>query len=101
MPIKPENKALYPDNWKTEIRPAILKRADNKCEWCGVDNYAIGARDTDGKWHDEQSIHNMKSDAGFDLFGGEFPNMIKIVLTIAHHPDPDPMNCADDNLHAL
>lgn len=24
----------YPPNWKTEIRPAVLKRADNKCECC-------------------------------------------------------------------
>ena len=28
----------YPENWKTEIRPRILARAENKCEWCGVEN---------------------------------------------------------------
>lgn len=28
----------YPKNWKTEIRPAILERAKNKCEWCGFVN---------------------------------------------------------------
>lgn len=28
----------YPANWKTEIRPRILERADNKCEWCGAAN---------------------------------------------------------------
>jgi hypothetical protein len=26
---------------------------------------------------------------------------VAIVLTIAHHPDPDPANVSDDNLHAL
>lgn len=31
----------YPPNWKTEIRPAILKRANNCCEYCGVQNYSI------------------------------------------------------------
>lgn len=29
----------YPDNWLTEIRPAIMARADHKCEWCGAVNY--------------------------------------------------------------
>lgn len=29
----------YPDNWKTEIRPAIMQRAGDKCEWCGAVNY--------------------------------------------------------------
>jgi hypothetical protein len=43
----------------------------------------------------------MKSDEGWSLFGDEFPDMIKIILTVAHHPDPDPMNCAEENLHAL
>lgn len=32
MPIKPENKNRYPANWKTEIRPAILERANHSCE---------------------------------------------------------------------
>ena len=40
MPIKPENRGRYPANWK-EIRAAILKRADNKCEFCGIENYAV------------------------------------------------------------
>ena len=31
----------YADNFLTELRPAVLKRAKNKCEHCGVDNYAI------------------------------------------------------------
>ena len=31
----------YPSNWKTEIRPRILKRADNKCEICGVENHVF------------------------------------------------------------
>lgn len=28
----------YPPNWKTEIVPRILKRANNKCEKCGLIN---------------------------------------------------------------
>lgn len=29
----------YPDNWFTEIRPRILERAKNRCEWCGAENH--------------------------------------------------------------
>lgn len=32
MPIRPENRARYPRNWRTEIRPAILARAGHCCE---------------------------------------------------------------------
>lgn len=39
MPIRPENKKLYRKNWK-QIRKDILQRANNKCEFCGVDNYS-------------------------------------------------------------
>lgn len=35
MPIKPENRARYPSNWKT-VRAAILERASHCCEFCGV-----------------------------------------------------------------
>ena len=40
MPIKPENKIRYPLNWK-EIRADILRRAKNKCEFCGIENCTI------------------------------------------------------------
>lgn len=40
MPIKPENRNRYPKKWK-QIRADILIRADNKCEFCGVENYSI------------------------------------------------------------
>lgn len=46
MPIKPENKNRYPKEWKA-IRADILKRANNKCEFCGIENYTVkenGAR---------------------------------------------------------
>lgn len=72
MPIKPENKHLYPKNWK-EIRQSILERAGNKCEFCGVENHSIQNRN------------------GKD---------VKIVLTIAHL-DHNPSNCHPDNLRAL
>ena len=40
MPIKPESKKRYPANWK-QIRSEILKRANNRCEFCGIANYTV------------------------------------------------------------
>jgi 5-methylcytosine-specific restriction endonuclease McrA len=37
MPI---NYNEYPPNWK-EIRERILLRADNKCEFCGIENKTL------------------------------------------------------------
>lgn len=98
MPIK--DKSAYPPNWKA-ISKHIRERDGNKCVFCGVVNYAIGARDKNGQWCDMDSIHRLNFDHGVELFGEEFPKMIQIVLTVAHHPDPNPANCADSNLVSL
>lgn len=98
MPIKPENKSLYPKDWP-QISKAIRERAEHRCEFCGINNYEVGARDKKGKWHSEHSINGMKSDDGIRLFG-DFPKMKKIVLTVAHL-DHDPRNCDPANLRAL
>lgn len=76
MAIRPENKNRYPKNWK-EIRSAILKRAENRCEFCDVRNYAIVPRIRNGD-----------------------RVLVKIVLTIAHL-DHTPENCDPENLRAL
>lgn len=95
MPIKPENKKLYPKNWK-QIREAILRRANNKCEFCGVENHTIGVRDSDGIFH---KINPETSD---EYYYVEIENLkkIKIILTIAHL-DHNPQNCNPNNLRAL
>lgn len=54
-----------------EISLARRQAVGWKCEWCGIAQGAPTRR------------------------GG------KVVLTVAHYPDPDPMNCADENLQAL
>jgi hypothetical protein len=40
----------YPANWN-ELREAVLERAKNKCEFCGVENYEQGYWDRDGSSH--------------------------------------------------
>lgn len=71
MPIRPENKKLYPSNWKQISKSIRFGRANNKCEFCKAENY---------KPH--------------PLTGS------KVVLTVAHL-DHNPANCQDENLKAL
>lgn len=104
----PADMSRYPDNWQ-EIRNRILRRAGGnaddprigaRCEVCGVENYTMGYRAPDGElWTDEMI---RRSDGDHPFFGDyESQKLIKIVLTIAHLDDPDPMNCSDDNLKAM
>lgn len=108
MPIRPENKARYPKNWP-EISLRIRARADNKCEECGVANYALGGRTSDGVFLQAiplgESLRGLKwplpGEYAWCSNGGksELLRIIKIVLTVAHL-DHMPENCADDNLRA-
>lgn len=96
----------YPKNWKSEIRPRILKRANNCCEFCGLENYITGYRDKEGKFYESMEIMNTLDNTGYDYFEHELAHIpedkgpIKIVLTIAHL-DHDIKNNSDDNLKAL
>lgn len=92
MPIKPENKRLYPLDWK-QIRRDILERAGDKCEFCGVKNHAMGFRDADGNFNKLNTSNY--GDAEYPTGNG-----IYIVLTIAHL-DHDPTNNDPANLRAL
>jgi hypothetical protein len=72
MPIRPEMKSRYPDDWKLRSRFIRQYRAKNKCEWCGAEN---------GQPH--------------PLTGS------KVVLTTAHIYDHNPENARLLNLAAL
>lgn len=94
------DRSKYPADWEAISQRIRFERAGGKCETCGVVHGAVGARDKHGVWHDEHSIHCMSSGCGISLFGEDFPDMIKIVLTTAHL-DHDPSNNDDSNLRAL
>ena len=105
MPI---DYSKYPPNWKSEIRPAILKRADNRCEFCGVANYKEVIR---GEWFGVECyqctdgyIYDAKNSKVIDqtYLGEVHPTnkLIKVVLTIAHI-DHDIKNNSFWNLKAL
>lgn len=121
MPIKPENKKRYPENWDSEIRPHILERDGHKCKFCGVPNYAIGSRNKDGvfipitgnidldcagqgllspsldriTYREAKEILDVVKEDKLD--GKKY---IMIVLTVAHL-NHIPEDCRDENLAAL
>ena len=98
----------YPSNWKTEIRPAIMQRAKNCCEFCKVPNYKLILRgfyngtecyqDEDGTIYDA----NTSEVIGCDYVGEVHPKnkLIKVILTVAHL-DHDVNNNDFSNLKAL
>lgn len=71
----------YPPNWK-ELREQVLKRAKNKCEFCKIENGAVGYRMPSGEFFTEKRARQIfqKESEIFASGGRE----IKIVLTIAH-----------------
>lgn len=78
----------YPKNWKSEIVPAILERANNKCEKCGLENgsFVYGIKlwiKEDGKYKYVSMWFRDKRDAERENRGGDI-RKIKVVLTIAH-----------------
>jgi hypothetical protein len=124
MPIKAENRALYPSNWPS-ISRQVRERAKYFCEQCGLRNYSVGYRDEAGRFsplagsgpcdcagvglqwpsmtpityreaREFAQVANTESD-GRDADGNRW---FVIVLTVAHL-DHDPRNCELSNLKAL
>lgn len=106
--------SIYPPNWFNEIRPRILKRANNCCEFCKVPNSVYVFR---GKL-DGQEVYQ-RSDGNIyaypsgkyittDVFAPVAPinddplrTAIKIVLTIMHlDHDPENWQVKDERLKA-
>lgn len=92
MPIRPSERHRYPKNWKS-IRQRILERAGRRCEFCGVENGAIGRRKRDGSF--ERFPGTEVEAAALNAI-----RLTRIVLTIAHL-DHTPENNAEGNLRAL
>ena len=82
MPIKPENKRLYPENWKQISEYIRFERANNKYEVCGLPNYC---------WVNSKTREICLIDED---------NAIRIILTVAHL-DHNPTNNEYSNLKAM
>jgi uncharacterized protein YdaT len=93
----------YPKDWK-EIRKRILKRAKNKCEFCGLKNGTIVYRARINKkveWYKTLKQLN-KAVPQIEMFDFYKKYTAKVVLTIAHlDHDETNHNVKDDRLRAL
>lgn len=85
MPIRPENKARYPRDWK-QISAKIRARSGNRCECegeCGLHRTTPGPRRCTEINHQPATFARGR-----------------VVLTVAHL-DHQPENCAPTNLKAM
>ena len=39
MPIRPDMRSRYPNDWSLRSRFVRVYRARGRCEWCGAENY--------------------------------------------------------------
>ncbi len=107
MPIKPENKKLYPPNWKEISERIRFERAENHCEQCMVPNRALvwrGMCNDMQVWQDDDGVIYSAIDGKRigDNYVGDLDGKVtcvKIVLTVGH-VDHDPTNNEEDNLKA-
>lgn len=107
MPIRPDQRALYPKDWKAISKRIREERAGNKCEQCKAPNGQYVARGMaqhagtymleDGETFDDTTGAHLGASRGSEY---ELDRMVRIVLTVAHL-DHDPSNNADENLRAL
>lgn len=97
MPIRPENRARYPKNWKA-ISLSIRERAGNRCE--GSPDFPDCRRPNGAylnKTSGEITTDEMQVEAWTCADGDR---VSRIVLTVAHL-DHTPENCDPSNLKAM
>ena len=103
MPIRPENKSKYPDNWD-EISLRVREEAGQKCEWCQKPNGQIIRCKSLGMWVDPDAGW-WRDNRGWKIPYDRAPSLtegkeVKIVLTVAHL-NHTPQDCHRENLRAL
>lgn len=104
MPIRPENRWLYPIDWEQLSATVRFKRAGSRCERCARPHLRRIAHLGDGRWWDADAGH-WRSPRGRRTSpkGGLALSSIrttKVVLACAHL-DHDPGNSTLANLAAL
>ena len=81
MPI---NYKRYPPTWKTKIVPAVLKRANNCCEFCGLQNGIIVWSIFHKAIRKGKHCKRVEWFVKFPLVSGQVPKAVRVVLTVAH-----------------
>lgn len=102
MPIRPENRKLYPPDWKAIVE-RVKARDGHACKFCGLANYSVIERAKDGAatiLANATSFQNaVEWIAG--QYGCDEQDVPKIVVLTTAHLDHDPTNNADENLASL
>lgn len=106
MPIRPENRARYPKDWK-QISLAARQRAGHRCEGSPAFPDCRAPNRTLGYWRDAEFVPMPRTlrEAGANkgdviaCSDGTTIKIIEIVLTVAHL-DHQPENCDPANLRA-
>jgi len=106
MPIRPEQRALYPKDWRA-ISKRIRERDGQHCKWCKAPNGKTIARGVgsdagtymleNGDVHRDDTGRRLGCARGSEYEAGSYP---RIVLTVAHL-DHDPTHNYESNLAAL
>jgi hypothetical protein len=88
MPIRPENAARYPKDWKTVVVPRIRARSGGRCECtgqCGINH---------GLTTESYGVRCQRRDRDPIEVGVAKPFIVLTVMHLDHQPE----NCADENL---
>jgi hypothetical protein len=115
VPIKPENRALYPANW-----PAVSVEAKERARWacqhegCTARHYAVGYWKKDGTWielappPDNEpvfvgrwgALKQRAAEIQWSRAGDDPETDVKVVVCVltTAHLDHDPTNCTPGNL---
>jgi hypothetical protein len=104
MPIRPENRWLYPIDWQQLSKLIRFERAGARCERCARPHLRRIAHLGDGRWWDAE-VTSWRSDRGrrTKVQGGIMLAAVRItyVVLACAHLDHDPSNNAPVNLRAL
>lgn len=104
MPIRPENRWLYPIDWEQLSASVRFKRARAQCDHCGRPHLRRVIHLGDGRWWDADSgcwrSHLGRRTALSGYLALSAIRTTKVVLACAHL-DHDPGNNARSNLAAL
>jgi len=106
--MPPIDYSIYPKNWLSEIRPRIMKRANNTCEFEGCDFkhleevWSVKYKGR-SSWFRDFEVANSQPKST-EIKKGiiiENPKKVKVVLTIAHlNHDESNMDIKDEDLMA-
>ncbi len=104
MPIRPENRWLYPIDWTQLSALVRFRRAGSRCERCARPHLRRVAHLGDGRWWDAEASAWRGSDGALIVLEGGVSlarvRTTRVVLACAHL-DHDPGNSRPGNLAAL